>query len=209
MNNKTNIRLILSLLAALVAVASFGFGSYYINGLTEKTSTLQGENETKEIKIKRIQNLNASAEKTNLDREKLKNYFVHADKAIDFVTVLESVASGLGLQYSTNSIENIEEDNLAAQNKQLLRISMSLSGGWKNILTYILYIESLPYALSIEKMEMVSEGVVTTSAQTSSQTNTNEISGGSSIKSILPKSSPESKWRLGVTFSVVKEKDKR
>lgn len=210
MNNKTNIRLILSSLAAILAVGSFVFGTYYIDGLTEKTTNLQEQNETKEIRIRRIQNVNASAEKTNLDREKLKNYFVDSNKAIDFVTILEDVASGLGLKYSTNLIENIEVDSLAAQNKQLLRISMSLSGGWKNILTYILYLESLPYALNIEKIEMVSEGISTTAPADLVEKASELKSGSSGSRSVvLPRSVPESRWRLGVTFSVVKVKDKK
>ncbi len=208
MNNKTNIRLIFSIFTALVAISGFVFGSYYINGLTEKTSLLKEEIEAKEIKIKRIQNLNKSAEKTSLDREKLKNHFVDSNKAIDFVSSLEDVASKLGLQYSTNSIENVEVENLSLQNKQLLRISMSLSGGWRTILTYLLYIESLPYALNIEKLEMIAEGVPSPSVQ--SNTQIEGLDSSSTKPSLTTVKTPvDSKWKMGITFSVVKVKDKK
>lgn len=208
MKNKTNIQVILSLCIALIAVSGFVFSSYYINGLTEKTSLLKEEIESKQIKIRRIQNLSKSAEKTNTDREKLASYFVESDKAIDFVSELEGVASNLGLQYSTNVIENVEMESLSLQNKQLLRINMTLSGGWRTILTYLLYIESLPYALNIEKLEMASEGIPTVNSQVETQT---EKVGASSTKPapVVVKAPAESKWKLGITFSVVKVKDKK
>lgn len=221
MNSKTNIQLIFSLCVALVAGVGFVFSSYYINGLTEKTSTLQEEIETKEIKIKRIQNVNKSAEKTNMDREKLANFFIDSNKAIDFVSMLESQASKIGLQYVTNSIENVEMENLSIQNKQLLRISMSLSGGWRSILTYLLYIESLPYALNVEKMELASEGVATPNTQTGAQVGaqggvradsmgSTSLAGTSSTKSVpVVRNQTDSRWKLGITFSVVKVKDKK
>lgn len=207
MKTRTNIQVIFSLCVALIAVSGFVFSSYYINGLTEKTSSLQGEIETKQIKIKRIQNLNKSAEKTNADREKLVNYFVESNKAIDFVSELEGVASKFGLQYSTNSIENIEMENLSVQNKQLLRINMTLSGGWRTILTYLLYIESLPYALNIEKLEMLSEGVPI-NLQAKTQIEGVEASSTKLIP-IDTKTTVDSKWKMAITFSVVKVKDKK
>lgn len=207
MKTRTNIQVIFSLCVALIAVSGFVFSSYYINGLTEKTSSLQGEIETKQIKIKRIQNLNKSAEKTNADREKLVNYFVESNKAIDFVSELEGVASKFGLQYSTNSIENIEMENLSVQNKQLLRINMTLSGGWRTILTYLLYIESLPYALNIEKLEMLSEGVPI-NLQAKTQIEGVEASS-TKLMPIDTKTTVDSKWKMAITFSVVKVKDKK
>lgn len=208
MKNKTNIQVILSLCIALIAVSGFVFSSYYIKGLTEKTSVLKEEIESKQIKIRRIQNLSKSAEKTNADREKMVSYFVESNKAIDFVSELEGVASNLGLQYSTNVIENVEMESLSQHNKQLLRINMTLSGGWRTILTYLLYIESLPYALNIEKLEMASEGVPAVNSQVETQT---EKVGASSTKPapVAVKAPVESKWKLGITFSVVKVKDKK
>lgn len=208
MKNKTNIQVLLALCAALLAVGGFVFSTYYIGGLTEKTSLLKEEIETKEIKIKRIQYLNKSAEKTNEDRTKLLDYFIKSDGAVDFVSSLEEVASSFNLVYSTNSIENTEIETLSAQDKQLLRVSMTLSGGWRNVVGYLLYIESLPYALNIEKLELVSEGVSPVFSSVSapvSQTNqTAQPESTATTKAVS-----ESKWKLGITFSVVKIKDKK
>ncbi len=158
---------------------------------------MREEIENKEIKIKRIQRLNTSADKTKSDRAMLLNYFVKPNGAIDFVSSLEETASNFNLEYSTNAIENVEAEVLASQDKQLLRIGMSLSGGWKNITKYILYIESLPYPIRVEKLELVSEGVVTKSVPAESSL------ASSTSKTITVKSIVESKWKLGITFSTV------
>ena len=112
MKNKTNLALILSCCCALVAIGGLAYGAYYINGLTAKTTKLEEEIGVKENKIKRIQNINKSAERTAEDRVKISNYFVGPNGAVDFVSSLEATASGLNLNYLTNSIENKENEAL-------------------------------------------------------------------------------------------------
>jgi len=197
MNKKTNIQLIFSICLGLLAVGGFVYAAHYISGLTDKTALLREEIENKEIRIKRIQRLNTSADKTKSDRAMLLNYFIKPNGAIDFVSSLESVASKFNLQYSTNVIENVETEILASQDKQLLRVGMSLSGGWKNVLKYILYIESLPYPITIEKLELVSEGIVGRPAIVESSPTS------STTKTIATKPIIESRWKLGITFSTV------
>ncbi len=199
MKNKTNIYLILSCCAAILAIAGFVYGSYYISGLTAKTTALEGEIEGKEIKIQRIQNTNKSAERTTADRAKLSGYFVGMNDAVEFVSSLESAASGFGLSYSTNAIDNVESETLAAQGKQLLRVSMTLTGAWRNIIKYLLHVESLPYSINIEKVELASEGGSSVPAPTApAGTSTAAVSRAN-----------ESKWRLGIVFSVIKIKEKK
>lgn len=200
MNKKTNIQLIFSICLGLLAVGGFVYAAYYISGLTNKTSLLREEIENKEIRIKRIQRLNNSADKTKSDRAMLLNYFIKPNGAIDFVSSLESVASKFNLQYSTNVIENVETEILASQDKQLLRVGMSLSGGWKNVLKYILYIESLPYPITVEKLELVSEGIVGRPAIAESSP---ASPTSSTTKTIAVKPIVESRWKLGITFSTV------
>lgn len=197
MKNKTNLSLIFSCLSALIAIAGFVFGSYYINGLTAKSSTLQEEIVNKESKIKRIQNINKSAERTAEDRVKISNYFVGANGAIDFVSSLESTAASLGLTYTTNAIDTKENEILVTQGKELFRTNMTLSGSWRNVIKYLLYIESLPFSIDIEKVELVSEGVSVAAVNP-------DASSTAATRSLS-----ESKWRMNIAFSVIKFKEKK
>lgn len=204
MKNKTNTYVILASLLTLLSIGGFVYMVNYIDGLTQKSALLFGEIEIKEAKLRNIQNINKSAEKTTEDRETIMNHFVKADSSIDFVSMLESTAANFALKHSINSIENTEMESLATQDKQLLRISMTLTGGWRNVLKFLTYVESLPYALYIEKVELSSEGGVADVASTVVSTQSASSTGEN--KTLVAR---QSNWKLNITFSVVKVKDKK
>lgn len=198
MKNKTSTSLIVVALVTLCGLAGLFYMITYVEGLSEKTAEIKSDIEVKQIKIKHIQGINKSAEKTSEDGTKVMSYFIKSDGAIDFVSLVESTASTLSLKYNTNSIENISDDILSSQGKDILKISMTLSGGWKNILKFLLYVESLPYSVRVEKVELTSEGAPAPVASSAE--------GISSEQSI---SQPrESSWRLALSFSVVKIKER-
>lgn len=194
MKNKTNTTLILISITAIAVIGSFVYWISYIQGLSAKTAELKSEVETKQIKVNRIQNINKSAEKTSEDSVKIMNHFIKAGGSIDFVSAVESTAADFSLKYNTNTIENIENDVLSSQGKQILKVSMTLSGGWKNIVKFLTYIESLPYAIRVEKVDLTAEGVVFT--------------GDSTDPANTKIQTTEPSWRMSLIFSVVKIKEK-
>jgi Tfp pilus assembly protein PilO len=198
------------MLVVIIALAALGGFSYvvsYISGLSQKTSDIKSDIESKQIKINHIQNVNKSAEKTSEDGIKIVNYFIKSDGVIDFVSSVESTAGDFSLKYNTTSIDNAGNDVLAAQGKDLLKMSMTLSGSWKNILRFLTYIESLPYAVRVERVELSSSAA---SAVVASANDSSSVSSSSSAKSVKAKvSTPDSIWNLSIAFSVVKIKDKK
>lgn len=198
MKNKTSTSLIVVILITLSALAGLFYMITYVESLSEKTAEIRSDIEVKQIKIKHIQGINKSAEKTSEDGAKVMSYFIKSDGAIDFVSLVESTASDLSLKYNTNSIENISNDILASQGKDILKLSMTLSGGWKNILKFLLYIESLPYAVRVEKVELKSEGAVAPVSNSVTDVGPDQIVS-------QPR---ESSWNLSLSFSVVKIKEK-
>ncbi|MCF7865753.1 MAG: type 4a pilus biogenesis protein PilO [Candidatus Pacebacteria bacterium] len=200
MKNKTNTSLILISIITLCVVGCFYYVVTYVSSLSQKSADLKGEIESKQIKINHIQNVNKSAEKTSGDAVKIMEHFIKPDGSIDFISSVESAAADFSLKYNTNSIENVEYEELSSQGKQILKISMSLSGGWKNILKFLTYIESLPYAVRVDKVEM-SSGVAVENTETS----TVDSSGKASLKAVPT----EISWKLSIIFSVVKIKEKK
>lgn len=183
----------------LAALGGFSYLVSYVSGLSEKTAELKGDIESKQIKINHIQNVNKSAEKTSEDGVKILNYFIKPDGAIDFVSSVESTAGDFSLKYNTNSIDNVENDVLGGQGKDLLKMSMTLSGSWKNILKFLTYVESLPYAVQVERVELSSTSPIAS----------NIAPAGTSSSSAKAKvAASDSLWNLSITFSVVKMKDK-
>ncbi len=184
MKNKTTSYLILTTCITLCAIGGLIYYVAYIKGLNQKTVILKEEIEIGEIRAKREENIHKSAEQTLEHSRILNSYFVQTGTSIDFVTKLEQTASALSLVYNTNSIDEIQSDELAPYDKELLKISMTTSGVWKNILKFLAYIETLPYPIHIEKIEL----------------------GRGGSQSISSSTSPV--WKFSILLSVVKVKDK-
>ena len=189
MRNKTNTYLILLIIVALSLVSAYAYLSVYISGLTDKTTEIKTDIESMRIKLAHIRKLNVSAEKTQDERKIVKSYFLNPDQVVDFVTNLESVAGNFGLQYTTNSIENVDFGTLPESKKELLKVSMSLLGNWSTVLRYLAYIETMPYAVHVDKLDINSNSTAV-SAPT-----------GTSSKVSNPT------WSMSVIFSIIKNKE--
>ena len=196
MKNQTNTYLILAVLLAGGSIIGLWYFSEYIYGLTEKTTELREQVETQELKIKRDQLLSKSAQNTNVERQKLSSLFIQPNASIDFVSSLEKSASDLSLLYSTNQIENISPDSLSSQGKELLKISMTISGKWSSVLRFLRYIETLPYVVKIERVDLVSGASVESTDPTTAPAKNVNIN--------IDKSNT---WKLQISFSVIKIKD--
>ncbi len=160
MNLKTSTSLTLSIIIALVTIGGYAYAYDQIFGLIDRTNTLKDELRTKELRLAHEQDLTKSADTTSEDKKKLSKFFVTKDGAIDVVSIIENSASRLSLQYVTNSIDTIDVDSLATQNKDLLKLDMTVSGSWSNVLRFVGYLESLPFAVNIERAEIVENGGV-------------------------------------------------
>jgi Tfp pilus assembly protein PilO len=189
MRNKTNTYLILLIIIALSLVTAYAYLSVYISGLTDKTTEIKTDIESMRIKLAHTRKLNVSAEKTQDERKTVMSYFLNPDQVVDFVTNLESVAGNFGLLYTINSIENIDFGTLPESNKELLKVSMSLSGSWSTILRFLAYIETMPYAVHIDKLDI----------------NSNSTGAPASVGTSSKVSN--STWSMSVIFSIIKNKE--
>ena len=205
MKNKTNTYLILAIILAGGSATGLWYFSSYINGLTEQTSILREQVETQELKIRRDQILSKSAQNTNIERQQLASYFIKPNASIDFVSSVENTASNLGLSYNTNQIDNSTTDNLSSQNKELLKINMTVSGRWSNIIKFLRYIETVPYSIKIDKADLSAD--IGTDVQDSTVVlNTPNATDKNTKLSAIP-AQKGSSWKLQISFSVIKIKD--
>lgn len=205
MKNKTNTYLILAIVLAGGSVTGLWYFSEYVNGLTEKTSLLKEQVETQELKIRRDQILSKSAQNTNIERQQLASYFIKQNASIDFISSVENTASNLGLSYNTNQIDNSTTENLSSQNKELLKISMTVSGKWSSVIKFLRYIETMPYSVKVEKVYLSTD--IEATAQDSSSTVSPSNTADKNAKVAATPTQKGSSWKLQVSFSVIKIKD--
>lgn len=186
MKQKTTTYLISLSIVAIILIAGYVYVLYYIFGLTGKTTATKTEIESMRIKLAHARKLNVSAEKTSDERKRVMGYFLEQDQVVDYVTNLETVANSFKLEYNTNSIENTDSDTLSQNNKELLKVSMTLAGSWQSLIRYLAYMESLPYAIHIDKLDISSASNVTVVSTTTPKT-------------IV--------WNMSLVFSTIKNKE--
>lgn len=188
--------LIICSILAVISVVGYIFFTNYIAGLTDKTSALKSDIDLNQIKYFRLESLRKATENTSDQKQKITDLFVGENKAVDFIGEVESLAKASNLSYSTKSIENSDAGNLSEQNKDLLTITISTTGSWSNTIKFIRLIETLPYSVRVESLDLTSAGYPSASSE-------------ASVQSAEPTSTPSvvsSKWTSTIKFSVIEIK---
>lgn len=190
-------------LLALAAVSGYVFVTRYIEGLTVKTTEAKEEVEKLEVKLGHVKGLRQAAQDTNDDRVKIESYIVQPGGSVSFITELEKVASSIGLTYTTDRIESRNTPELDAQGKEQLVISFNVQGYWSPVFKFLKLVESMPYSLMVEKVDLFAQDIVKTITVpvvtgTSTGTNTPEV------KQTVVR---EGVWKANLLFTVVKVKE--
>lgn len=188
--------LIICSILAVISVVGYIFFTNYIAGLTDKTSALKSDIDLNQIKYFRLESLRKATENTSDQKQKITDLFVSTNKAVDFIGEVEGLAKASNLSYSTKSIENSDAGNLSEQNKDLLTITISTTGSWSNTIKFIRLIETLPYSVKVESVDLTSAGPSSASSDASVQ----------SVESTSTPNVVSSKWTLTIKFSVIEIK---
>lgn len=142
------------IIVSIICIVS-GLGAFLLSGKTsefrEEIATLQQEVQGLEIQASRL-----GAEKQAGDAEAidLSRYFIAPDGALGFVEYIESVAVSSGLSYKINLFDAEQNADLAKQDRELLKTSLTTTGSLKNTRDFISLIETLPYNVRINKIDL-------------------------------------------------------
>ena len=188
MKNNTTKILILSIVLAVLLVGLYVYSTQYISGLVKKTAEIKEEIGKSQAVYKNAETIERSSRNIEIQKIKIASYFVPAGGAINFIADLERVAADFGLEYTTQNISEENTEELDHQGKGFLRVTFSASGSWKNIMRLLRFVESLPYGLSIDKVDLNTDKGVP---------GVEDASGNVSAR----------KWSATMTFSVLKTKD--
>ncbi len=87
-------------------------------------------------------------------RARLASFFVPADDVVAFITVLESIGPQSG---SAVSIASIDADSLAGRPAGTIgavRAHIDVHGGWSSVMRALALAERMPYAVSIDHVQL-------------------------------------------------------
>ncbi len=181
----------------LVCVGGYAYVTQYVSGLTQKTTEVKDQIDQLEAELGHLQALHNAAQNSSDEKAKINSFVIQPGESVNFITKLEQLAGSRGLVYSTDRIETKGSIDLDLYQKELLQVSFMVFGEWSEVYRFIKLTESLPYAITIERVELT-----TTKSDFSNVANVRSVS--TSTKNIK---SGENLWKMNILFDVVKTKD--
>lgn len=144
------------IIVSLACIAS-GFGAYLLSSkiskMEEEAVALRQEIQGLEIKAARL-----SAQKQDgaaiSSIDLLNRHFIGADGALGFVEYVESIAVSSGLAYKINLFDSEQWADGTKNDRELLKTSLTTTGSLKNTRNFISLIESLPYNIRINRVDL-------------------------------------------------------
>lgn len=128
---------------------------------------------------------------TEADRNKISSYVVKKDGLVDFIKLIEGMATASGVEVS---IKTVEESAVASQASSSPKVSVTLplstTGTWENTAMFLALLESMPYKTTLTKVNTKKMDL----AETADQKTRNRFS----------KANPG--WRTEFEFAVLKFK---
>jgi hypothetical protein len=91
------------------------------------------------------------------DLEVFEDAILTRSDLVSVVEGLEKIGRGMGLSVSVTSIAN-ENVKASQATEQVFRVSVETNGAWDKSLSFVRMFESLPYKLSIERIDLSLDG---------------------------------------------------
>lgn len=146
--------LILAIAVTVFVASIYGYLYYKINLSEQKISEYQYVIESAKLAKER--------EKSFLDRytstaskwSSLQNFFVHSDKVVNFIEVIESLSDQSKSTVTISSIDADNLDNAPAGKEGSIKLKINAKGSWISVMRALSLTEVLPYKVSINNVRL-------------------------------------------------------
>ena len=151
MSRSTKTTLILSLIFFGIAIAVFVFMAYQVNRqgalLIEQRETMAAELAQQDSLLR----LQRTADETVDEREQLRSLFLTSNTdSINFLNLVEELAPRQGLELVTEEAEEVVTED----GPSWLVVNFSFNGTQSAVTNFIKVLETLPYVLQIDSIDM-------------------------------------------------------
>lgn len=93
-------------------------------------------------------------ESTMADRALLSGYFIPSDAAVQFIEAVESIGPISGAEVNLTAIDADELPNAKPGTRGTIRAHVEAKGTWIAVYKTLLFAESLPYKVTIDKVRL-------------------------------------------------------
>jgi len=132
----------------LVSLSLWVFLALTSNNLKTETVAIQSEITTKTADSSYYSSVRTALKNSKKNIASIDGTFITKDDVPRFIDLLESKASGVGIKADFGSIDITG----ATETSSVLRVRITATGAWLNLVSFVNTLESLPYALRVENL---------------------------------------------------------
>ncbi len=153
---KTNhLSLLIFAITVTIFVASiYGYLYYKITVAGQKISEAQYVIESAKLAKEREKSFLDRYNSTASKWASLQDFFVHSDRVVDFIEVIESLSNQSKSTVTISSIDADNLDNAAVGKEGLIRVRINAKGSWVSVMRALSLAEVLPYKMSINNVRL-------------------------------------------------------
>lgn len=149
MTGKSKEFLILTILLSLGACTLFGFLFWQIKSANERTSGLLNDIDLRSKEENTFKSIKSLVQEVAPLHTKLDTYFIQKEGVADFIGLLESEGSGVGVSVTIVSVEKADVPD--STELEAVRVTLNAVGPWEDAVRYLGILESLPYQIDISQ----------------------------------------------------------
>ncbi len=149
-----------NILITLCVVVALVLGALYfgLNTIIQTNKTIADSSHTLVVEKQKQQAVSSVAAliaTANPDIARVNNSVVSTDGDVTFIELLESTAATYKLQVVIDSLSLADDPTLAGSNMDVLQVKAEVKGSWQNVYLFTSRIESLPYVVKMNGIDIV------------------------------------------------------
>lgn len=139
----------ISIVVALGVVGIFGYEYMQIQTVNQNTASVETDLYTEESSLESFRQLAKTASNIKGDSDKANTFFIKREEVVNFLDVIEGVASSTGATVTVESVNDKKDKDQA-----FVTVDIKIEGSYKNVYHTIRVLEQLPYQSEIESVDM-------------------------------------------------------
>jgi hypothetical protein len=151
---KTKIILLIWVVVFISTTSFLVYRYLELEKIKESTSVLEQDILKEKESLLAFDSLVKTVSNIKEDSEKINTYFIKRDEVVNFLDVIESLASTTKTQISIQSVSDKNSD----PNSMLLSVVVHANGSYSNLHYLIRLFEELPYQTEIQNVRLLSQG---------------------------------------------------
>ncbi len=150
--------LILAVSVTLLVGAVYGYMHYVVKISINRAATARDIVALEKANKGREQGVRALHERTATDRASLSQFFIPADRVVEFIESIEALGPQTGSVVNLSSIDDIPPGQIEGSKYGLARAHVEARGSWSSIMRALSLAENFPYGISVKGTRVDSGG---------------------------------------------------